>query len=224
MFQTFEKKNKNNLLIMNLENLRDKTAKFLLDIKSIKVQTKKPFKLTSGRLSPVYVDCRKIISHLKERRSIINMTSKLLKKEIDLKKIDYIAGGETAGIPYASWISEKLNKPMIYIRKKPKGFGKLSQIEGDIKKKSRVLLIEDLSTDGKSKINFCNAIKKAGCEIRDIFVIFNYDIYSDTIFKKNKLKLHFLTNWKFVIKHLKKKKSFKNKEILEIEKFISKKI
>ena len=208
---------------MNLENLRDKTAKILLDIKSINVQTKKPFKLTSGRLSPVYVDCRKIISHLKERRSIINMTSKLLKKEIDLKKIDYIAGGETAGIPYASWISEKLNKPMIYIRKKPKGFGKLSQIEGEIKNKSRILLIEDLSTDGKSKINFCNAIKKAGGKIKDIFVIFNYDIYPNTIFKRNNLELHFLTNWKFVIKNLKKKKSLKNEEILEIEKFLSKK-
>tara|TARA_B100000315_G_C14424265_1_gene517045 strand:+ start:168 stop:797 length:630 start_codon:yes stop_codon:yes gene_type:complete len=208
---------------MNLENLRNKTAKILLDIKAINVQTNKPFKLTSGRLSPVYVDCRKIISHLNERRSIINMTSKLLKKEIDLKKIDYIAGGETAGIPYASWISEKLSKPMIYIRKKPKGFGKLSQIEGNIKKKSKVLLIEDLSTDGKSKINFCNAIKKAGGKIKDIFVIFNYDIYPNTIFKKNKLKLHYLTNWKFVIKHLKKRKNFKSKEILEIEKFLFKK-
>ena len=207
---------------MNLENLRNKTAKILLDIKAISIQTKKPFKLTSGRLSPVYVDCRKIISHLKERRLIINMGSKLLKKEIDLKKIDYIAGGETAGIPYASWISEKLNKPMIYIRKKPKSFGKLSQIEGDIRKKSRVLLIEDLSTDGKSKINFCNAIKKAGGKIKDIFVIFNYGVYSDTIFKKNKFKLHFLTNWEFVIKHLKKKKKFKSEEILEIEKFLSK--
>ena len=207
---------------MNLDNFKNKTAKILLDIKAISIQTKKPFKLTSGRLSPVYVDCRKIISHLKERRLIINMGSKLLKKEIDLKKIDYIAGGETAGIPYASWISEKLNKPMIYIRKKPKGFGKLSQIEGDIRKKSRVLLIEDLSTDGKSKINFCNAIKKAGGKIKDIFVIFNYGVYSDTIFKKNKFKLHFLTNWEFVIKHLKKKKKFKSEEILEIEKFLSK--
>ena len=77
------------------------------------------------------------------------MGSKLIKKKMNLKKIDYIAGGETAGIPYASWLSEKLNKPMIYIRKKPKGFGKLSQIEGEIKNKSRILLIEDLSTDGK---------------------------------------------------------------------------
>ena len=207
---------------MNLDYFKNKTAKILLDIKAINIQPKKPFKLTSGRLSPVYVDCRKIISHLKERRSIINMGSKLIKKKINLKNIDYIAGGETAGIPYASWISEKLNKPMIYIRKKPKGFGKLSQIEGEIKNKSRVLLIEDLSTDGKSKINFCNAIKKAGGKIKDIFVIFNYDVYPDTILKQNKLILHFLTNWKFVIKHLKKKKNFKNEEILAIEKFLLK--
>ena len=205
---------------MNLDNFKNKTAKILLDIKAINFQPKNPFKLTSGKLSPVYVDCRKIISHIKERRLIINMASKLLKKEINLKNIDYIAGGETAGIPYASWISEKLNKPMIYIRKKPKGFGKLSQIEGEIKKKSRVLLIEDLSTDGKSKINFCNAIKKAGGKIKNIFVIFNYDIYPNTIFKKNNLKLHFLTNWKFVIKRLKKNRSLKRNEILEIEKFL----
>jgi orotate phosphoribosyltransferase len=205
---------------MNLDNFKNKTAKILLDIKAINFQPKNPFKLTSGKFSPVYVDCRKIISHIKERRLIINMASKLLKKEINLKNIDYIAGGETAGIPYASWISEKLNKPMIYIRKKPKGFGKLSQIEGEIKKKSRVLLIEDLSTDGKSKINFCNAIKKAGGKIKNIFVIFNYDIYPNTIFKKNNLKLHFLTNWKFVIKRLKKNRSLKRNEILEIEKFL----
>ena len=208
---------------MNLDNFKNKTAKILLKIKAINFRPNRPFKLTSGKLSPVYVDCRKIISHLKERRSIINMSSKLLRKKINLKKIDYIAGGETAGIPYASWISEKLNKPMIYIRKKPKGFGKLSQIEGEIKNKSRVLLIEDLSTDGKSKINFCNAVKKAGGEIKDIFVIFNYGIYSNAIFRKNKLNLHFLTNWKFVIKNLKKNKSLENKEILKIEKFLSKK-
>ena len=207
---------------MNFDNFKNKTAKILLDIKAINIQIKKPFKLTSGKLSPVYVDCRRIISHLKERRLIINMSSKLIKKKINLKKINYIAGGETAGIPYASWISEKLNKPMIYIRKKPKGFGKLSQIEGEIKKNANILLVEDLSTDGKSKINFFNSIKKEGGKIKDIFVIFNYGIYPETIFKQNNLKIHSLTNWKFVIKHLKKNKTFKNKEILVIEKFLSK--
>ena len=144
---------------MNSNNFKIKTAKLLTDIKSVIIRPKNPFKLTSGRLSPVYVDCRKIISHLKVRRLIIKMGVSLIKKNINLKKIDYIAGGETAGIPYAAWVSEKLNKPMIYIRKKPKVFGKLSQIEGEIKKKSKVLLVEDLYTDGQSKINFCNAIE-----------------------------------------------------------------
>ena len=74
---------------MNLDNFKNKSAKILLDIKAINFRPKKPFKLTSGKLSPVYVDCRKIISHLKERRMIIDMACKLLKKEVNLKKIDF---------------------------------------------------------------------------------------------------------------------------------------
>ena len=80
---------------MNLDNFKNKTAKILLDIKAINIQPKKPFKLTSGRLSPVYVDCRKIISHLKERRAIINMGSKLIKKKINLKSIKKNGGNES---------------------------------------------------------------------------------------------------------------------------------
>ena len=205
---------------MNDINHQNAVAKILIDIGSIKFSFEKPFILTSGKKSPVYVDCRKIISFVKERNKILNFAQQYIRK--NNIEFDLLAGGETAGIPYSAFLAETLQKPMIYIRKKPKGFGKLSQIEGEIKNKSRVLLIEDLSTDGKSKINFCNAIKKAGGEIKDIFVIFNYDIYPDTIFKRNNLELHFLTNWKFVIKHLKKKKNFKNEEILAIEKFLLK--
>ena len=205
---------------MKSNNFKIKTAKILLDVKSIILKPNKPFKLTSGVLSPVYVDCRKVISHIKARRSLIKMGVALIKKEIDIKKIDFVAGGETGGIPYAAWISEKINKPMIYIRKKPKGFGKLSQIEGDIKKNSKVLLIEDLSTDGQSKIHFCNAIRKAGAKVSSIFVIFNYGIFSDKILKKNKLKLHFLTNWETVIRYIKDKKALTLPEIKIIENYI----
>jgi orotate phosphoribosyltransferase len=205
---------------MKSNNFKIKTAKILLDVKSIILKPNKPFKLTSGRLSPVYVDCRKVISHIKARRSLIKMGVALIKKEIDIKKIDFVAGGETGGIPYAAWISEKINKPMIYIRKKPKGFGKLSQIEGDIKKNSKVLLIEDLSTDGQSKIHFCNAIRKAGAKVSSIFVIFNNGIFSDKILKKNKLKLHFLTNWETVIRYIKDKKALTLPEIKIIENYI----
>ena len=195
------------------------TAKILIDIKAINFNFDNPYTLTSGKKSPVYVDCRKIISFTKERNQIISfIESYFIENNIEF---DLLAGGETAGIPYAAFLAERLNKPMIYIRKKPKKLGKRSQIEGDFKKNSRVILIEDLSTDGESKINFCKAITKAGGKIKDIFVIFDYGVYSDKVFKRNRLNLYYLTNWKSVIKYIKTKKILKKSEIIAIESFLS---
>ena len=102
------------------------TAKILIDIKAINFNFDNPYTLTSGKKSPVYVDCRKIISFTRERNQIISFAeSYLTENNIEF---DILAGGETAGIPYASILAERLNKPMIYIRKKPKKFGKRSQI------------------------------------------------------------------------------------------------
>ena len=85
---------------------------------------KKKFKLTSGKYSPVYCDCRKIISFPKQREILMDFSIKLIKSQKYFKKIDVIAGGETAGIPFASIIATKLNLPLIYIRKEKKYFGK----------------------------------------------------------------------------------------------------
>ena len=89
-----------------------------------------------------------------------------------------------------------------------------------LKKNSKVLLIEDLSTDGQSKIHFCNAIRKARAKVSGIFVIFNYGTFSDKILKRNKLKLHCLTNWETVIKYIKDKKALTLPEIKIIENYI----
>ena len=134
-------------------------AQILVKIGSVNFDFKKNFTLTSGLKSPVYVDCRKIISFTKERDLIIDKAIQYLKdNSIDN---DIIAGGETAGIPYAAFLSQKLKKPMVYIRKKKKGFGINKQIEGQFKNKSSALLVEDLATDGGSKINFVNAMREA---------------------------------------------------------------
>ena len=90
---------------------------------------------------------------------------------------DVIAGGETAGIPFAAWIAERLGLPMIYVRKKPKGFGRNAQIEGTFHEGAKVLLVEDLATDGGSKVNFIEALRAAGAEVSDAFVIFHYGIF-----------------------------------------------
>ena len=207
---------------MNFDNFKNKTAKILLDIKAINIQIKKPFKLTSGKLSPVYVDCRRIISHLKERRLIINMSSKLIKKKINLKKINYIAGGETAGIPYASWISEKLNKPMIYIRKKPKGFGKNSLIEGDYEENCKCILIEDLATDGGSKVKFVENMRENNIKVNDTFVIFYYDTFKkeESLLTKLNINIHYLCSWEHILNEVKKEGILSAKDTMEVEDFL----
>ena len=85
---------------------------------------------------------------------------KMIDKTIGWNKIDVVAGGETAGIPFAAFLAALAKKPMIYVRKQPKGFGRMAQIEGDLKPGKRVLLVEDLATDGGSKLVFIEALKQ----------------------------------------------------------------
>ena len=195
-------------------------AEILIKIKSIKFSFQNPFILTSGLKSPVYVDCRKIISFIKERNVILNYSKDYFKKN----KIgfDYLAGGETAGIPYAAMLSEKLQKKMIYVRKQSKGFGGNQQIEGYFQKGQKAILIEDLSTDGGSKKIFINAMRKAGLVVEDIFVIFYYDIFKfskSPLFDLN-IKMHFLCTWKDIISVIEKKKLYDDDEIINLKYFL----
>ena len=105
-----------------------KAAKILLDTKSVLFNSREPFVFTSGRISPVYTDCRRLISFPAERTVLMDMGAEILRTALDLEAIDYLAGGETAGIPYAAFLAERTKKPMLYVRKKPKGFGRMAQI------------------------------------------------------------------------------------------------
>ena len=111
---------------------------------------------------------------------------------------------------------------MIYIRKKPKGFGRDSQIEGSLRKKNQVLLIEDLSTDGGSKINFVNALRNAGADVTDIFVIFFYAAFpnSTDLLEDLGVKLHYLANWHDILRVAENGKYFSNQAIADVKKFL----
>ena len=201
--------------------MSEEIAKILIDIKSVNFSFKNYFTLTSGFKSPVYVDCRKIISFPKERDFIIDKSIQYLSDN----KIDneLIAGGETAGIPYAAFISQKLKKPMIYIRKKPKGFGINKQIEGQYRENQNTLLVEDLATDGGSKITFINAIREGGLIVKDIFVIFYYDIFEfkETDLSKLDVKIHSLCTWKDIVSYLEKNNIYKESEIHSLKEFLN---
>ena len=176
-----------------------KIAKILLDIGCVNINFRKPFTLTSGKLSPVYVDCRKLISFPKEREIIINEMIKQI--QLKYKKNIYVAGGETAGIPYAALIAQKIQQPMIYIRKQPKGFGKGKLIEGEFKKNTTSVLIEDMATDAGSKLHFVKSLRANKLIIKDIFVAFFYGVYknADLNLKKMNVNLNYLATWHDIV-------------------------
>ncbi len=202
--------------------MAEMTAKMLLEIDAVHFRTDKPFMFTSGLASPVYIDCRKLISYPRIRNTLMDFTAGLVMRDIGFEQIDSVTGGETAGIPFAAWLAEKLNLPMHYVRKKPKGFGRDAQIEGNSIEGKRVLLVEDLTTDGGSKIKFCEAIRHAGGEISDTVVVFYYDIFPEARenLEKIGLNLHYLATWRDVLNVCKTQNYFDPETLKQVESFL----
>ncbi len=198
-------------------------AQMLIEIKAVHFRSDEPYIFTSGLASPVYIDCRKLISYPRIRSAIMDFSVATILSEAGFERFDSVAGGETAGIPFAAWISERMGLPMQYIRKKPKGFGRNARIEGDMPEHSRVILVEDLTTDGGSKIKFADAIREAGAEIDHTFAIFYYDIFPEAPqrLKGHGLTLHYLATWWDVLALSKEKRYFDEKTLDEVEAFLN---
>jgi orotate phosphoribosyltransferase len=198
------------------------TAKALLDIKAVNFRPEEPYILTAGWASPVYIDCRWVISFTEERRKIIELGVDLLKRDGVLDATDMMAGGETAGIPYAAWLSEATSKPMLYVRKKPKGFGRNARIEGNLEEGKHVLLVEDLATDGGSKLNFVNALRDAGATVSDSFVVFYYGVFAGALdsLEEAGITLRYLATWHDVLKVAEEQQSFSPEAIQGVKEFL----
>ncbi|MFC1711223.1 orotate phosphoribosyltransferase [Patescibacteria group bacterium] len=184
---------------MNLK-IAQTTAKMLLEIKAISIRPKNPFVFTSGILSPIYIDNRIVMSRPKTRKKIISFYLNILKNKIGLSNIDLLSGTATAAIPHAAFISQKLNLPMIYVRGKKKGHGKENQVEGLIKKGQKVVVIEDHISTGGSLIGNLRAVRKAGGKVKYAVSTTTFLFKkADNAFKKEKIKVFTLTNFKEII-------------------------
>ena len=199
------------------------TARMLLEIKAVHFRTDPPYTFTSGLASPVYIDCRKLISYPRIRSVLMDFAVSVLLRDAGFEKFDAVVGGETAGIPFAAWIADKLALPMHYVRKKPKGFGRDAQIEGDSIEGRRVLLVEDLTTDGGSKIRFCDALRHAGAEVTDTLVVFYYDIFPETRIRlrEHGLTLHHLATWRNVLDVARADGHFDRGALDQVERFLN---
>ena len=206
----------------NAQITAETTARILLEIEAVLFRPNEPFTFTSGRKSPVYVDCRKIISFPRARAQLMDFACDLIQREAGYESIDCIAGGETAGIPFAAWIAERLGLPMTYVRKQPKGFGRNAQIEGFLPEGSRVLLVEDLATDGGSKLNFIDAIRQADAQIAHTFVIFHYGIFPEGVatLEERGVRLHALATWWDALAVAEQSGYLATKEVEEVRRFL----
>ena len=207
---------------LDKKTIAELTARMYLDTGAVRFMTDKPFIFTSGWASPVYNDSRWLISFPDVRSTLMDFTVAGIRRDIGRETLDAVAGGETAGIPFAAWVADRLSLPMQYVRKKPKGFGRGAQIEGQLIPGQRVLLVEDLATDGRSKINFVNAIREAGGTCDHCTVLFFYDIYPEgrKILADIGVTLHYLTTWWDVLAVAKAGGQFDPKMLDEVEKFM----
>ena len=202
--------------------MAEATAKMLMEAEAVRFMSDRPFIFTSGRASPVYTDCRRLISFPRVRKTLIDFGVATVEREVGLDQFDVVAGGETAGIPFAAWFADRLALPMLYVRKQAKGFGRGAQIEGHFTEGQRVLLVEDMTSDGGSKVNFCKALRQAGLKVEHVFVFFFYDIFPEgkKILSDLGVTMHWLATWWDVLAVAKASGKFDAVKLAEVEKFM----
>lgn len=205
------------------EEIARLAAGMLLDIKAVHFCADPPYTYASGLKGPTYIDCRKLISFPRIRSVLMDFLTVTVMRDAGLEAFDNIAGGETAGIPFAALVAERMALPMTYVRKKPKGYGRNARIEGAMTEGQRVLLVEDLTTDGGSKLSFVDAIRETGATCGHTAVIFYYGIFDETVprLRAHGVELSWLCTWWDVLAVAKERKAFDTRTLAEVEAFLT---
>jgi len=170
--------------------------------------------LPSGWVSPVYMDCRRIIAYPALRRLLVKQGLEQLREAGALEGLDAVVGAEASGIALAAWMADALDLPLHYVRKKcvdkeagdtgadTKSGGKnpAGRIEGALRAGERVLLVDDLMAGGQSKLRFCQALAAAGARVEDLFIIFDYGSFpTHGLLSPVGLRIHALACWRDVL-------------------------
>ena len=199
------------------------TAKILLETQAVQFSLDTPFVLSNGLLSPVHIDCRKLIGFVAERRQIIQMWQEMLLEKFPDLPFDCIAGGENAGIPYGALLAEALDKPMAYVRKSPKSVEWDARIEGNLQAGERVLLVEDLLRNDGVELRFVEAIRAAKAEVSHCVVVFE-DVTGTqeaSTLTDAQLSVHALANWQDILDYATEHGSLTSEQISEIQSFLA---
>lgn len=193
-------------------------AKFLLDIKAVKISVNDQFTWTSGIKSPIYCDCRIVNSHVEARNTVINKFTELIKR--DYPNVDTIAGIASGGISYGALIADRLKKPFIYVREKRKEHGLMKQIEGEYSDNNSAILIEDLISTGGSSINAIKAVRQENLKVAGLLSIMTYDFrIAENKFKEEGVSYESLCNLDTILSVAAERKIINSAEVEKIKMF-----
>lgn len=197
---------------------RATVAHMLLDAGCVTMQGDEPFRLPSGWATPVYMDCRRLISFPTIRRALLSQGLAQLRAAGALDGVQAIAGAEASGIALAAWMAEALDLPLQYVRKKPRG---LQQIEGVLAAGTRVLLVDDLMAAGQSKTTFLGALDQAQAVVRDLFVVFDYNTFAARpLLAQRQVRLHALADWGDVLAAAQARQAFPAAQLEALARFL----
>lgn len=190
-------------------------AEKLLQVQAVKLNLEQPYTWASGWKSPIYCDNRKLLSFPYVRDFIKSELCSVIFEHFP--EADALAGVATAGIAWGAMVSDQLKLPFIYVRPKPKEHGLGNQIEGAYEKGQRVVVLEDLISTGKSSLQVCHALQKAGIEVVGMVAIFSYGFMeAEEAFKAAGIKLLTLTNYETLIQLAVKKGSVNEEQVMSL--------
>ena len=177
------------------------TARMILEAGAVKYSAEQPYFLSSGWASPVYIDVQRLISYPRIRAAMMDLASETILANAGFEQFDTVAGVEPSGIAYAAWIAERLSLPLQYVHRRPRGFGREAQIAGTLRSGARVLMVDDISTDGRSKIELAVALRGMEARVDHVLVLFFYDVFTEarTMLSELKLELHHLATWRDIV-------------------------
>jgi len=172
-------------------------ARHLLEVDAFGFDPERPLRTPSGRATPIAIDARPLVGYPRLRRRLVATAVDRLAEGAGVEAFDAVAGAEIGGLPMAAWLADALALPMLYVRKKPKGFGRNAAIEGRLNEGARVLLVDDVATDGASKLAFVDALRAAGARVEHVLVVCAAAIWpdADRQLRDAGLALHALTTW-----------------------------
>lgn len=175
-------------------------AEVLVSIGAVSITTAQPFIYTSGWASPVYIDTRLLMSDVALRREVMDIAAASLAPLVRQRGINALVGAESSGIAMAAWLSERLDLPMLYLRKRPLGWGSAARLEGALPQNPVLLHVDDVTTDARSKVAAAQALRGIGARIDDCLVAVDYAIYPQTreVLVQQSVLMHALVHWQHV--------------------------